>query len=198
MLVLGLTGSLGMGKSTVAAMFADAGAAVFDADRAVHALYGGAAAPLVEAAFPGTVSDGAVDRAALAERVVGDAAALKKLEAIVHPLVGEAEARFRAAAAAAGRRLAVLDVPLLFESGADARVDAVVVVSTTAEIQAERIRRRDGMSEEQLAKLLARQMPDADKRARAHFVIDTSGDFAATRRQVGDVMRSLAATGAVR
>lgn len=192
MLILGLTGSLAMGKSTVAAMFAEAGAAVFDADRAVRDLYRDAAAPLVEAAFAGTTRDGAVDHAALAARVVGDKAALARLEAIVHPLVREAENRFRADAAAAGRRVAVLDVPLLLETGGEDRVDAVVVVTTTPEIQRQRLQRRAGMSAEQLAALTARQMPDADKRARAHFIIDTSGEFAATRKQVGDVLRALA------
>lgn len=198
MLVLGLTGSLAMGKSTVAAMFAAAGAAVFDADQAVHAVYRGAAAPLVEAAFPGTTTDGAVDHAALAARVAGDRAALATLEAIVHPLVRQAENRFRAAAAAAGGPVAVLDIPLLFETGAAARVDAVAVVTTTPEIQRQRMLRRAGMSQEHLTALLARQMSDADKRARAHFIIDTSGDFAATRKQVGDVLRALAGMAAGR
>jgi len=192
MLVLGLTGSLAMGKTTAAAMFAAEGAAVFDADRAVHDLYRGVAAAPIEAAFPGTITAGAVDRAALAKRVVGDAAALLRLEAIVHPLVRAAENAFRARAVAEGRRIAVLDIPLLLETGGEARVDAVVVVTTSAAIQHERIMHRAGMTEERAAALLARQMPDAGKRARAHFIIDTSGELSATRKQVGDVMRAVA------
>jgi dephospho-CoA kinase len=198
MLVLGLTGSLAMGKSTVAAMFAEEGAAVFDADRAVHRLYSGAAVAPVEAAFAGTTKDGAIDRAALAARLAGDTAALARLEAIVHPLVREAENRFRAEAAAAGRRVLVLDVPLLLETSGEVRVDAVVVVTTTPAIQRQRIGERNSVSEEQLATLLARQMSDADKRARAHFIIDTGGDFAATRAQVRDVMRAVAAISGAR
>jgi dephospho-CoA kinase len=192
LVVLGVTGSLAMGKSTVAAMFAETGAAVFDADAAVHALYAGAAVPLVEAAFPGVSRDGRIDRAALGSRVASDAAALAKLEAIVHPLVREGENAFRAAAVAAGRRVLVLDVPLLLETGGERRVDAVVVVTAPAAIQQQRLMARDAMTEARAAALLARQMPDADKRRRAHFLIDTSGEFAATRKQVGDVMRAVA------
>jgi len=198
MLVLGLTGSLAMGKSTVAAMFAEEGAAVFDADRAVHRLYRGAAAPLVEAAFPGTTADGVVDRAALAAALADDKAALARLEAIVHPLVREAEHRVRAEATAAGRRLLVLDVPLLLETGGEGRVDAVLVVTTTPAIQRQRMLERQGTSAERHAPLIARQMADADKRARAHFIIDTGGDFAATRAQVKDVMRAVAAMAGAR
>lgn len=198
MLVLGLTGALAMGKSTVAAMFAEEGAAVFDADRAVHRLYAGAAAPLVEAAFPRTTENGVVDRRRLAAAIAGDRAALSRLEAIVHPLVREAENRFRAEAAAAGRRVLVLDIPLLFETGGEARVDAVAVVTATPAIQRQRIGEREGLSEEQRATLVARQMSDADKRARAHFIIDTGGDFAATRQQVRDVLRALAGASAAR
>jgi len=192
MLVIGLTGSLAMGKTTAAAMFAAEGAAIFDADRVVHDLYAGAAAPLIEAAFPGTTENDAVDRKRLAARVVGDKAALARLEAIVHPLVHAAENAFRARASAEGRRVAVLDIPLLLETGGEARVDAVVVVTTTAEIQRARILRREGMTAERFAALLARQMPDAEKRKRAHFIIDTSGEFDATRKQVVDVMRAVA------
>ena len=192
MLVLGLTGSLAMGKTTAAAMFAAEGAAIFDADKAVRTLYAGAAVTPIEAAFPGTTREGAVDRTALAKRVVGDAAALAKLEAIVHPLVRTAENAFRAHAAAEGRRIAVLDIPLLLETGGETRVDAVVVVTTTAAIQHARIMRRAGMTQERAAALLARQMPDAEKRARAHFIIDTSGEMSATRKQVADVMRAVA------
>jgi dephospho-CoA kinase len=190
MLVLGLTGSLATGKSTAAAMFAELGVAAFDADRAVHALYAGAAAPLIEAAFPGTTASGVVDRPRLAAKVVGDKAALSRLEAIVHPLVRDAENRFRAEAAAAGRRIILLDIPLLFETGGEGRVDAVVVVTTSPELQRERLLKR-GVSEAHFAALLARQMPDAEKRKRAHFIIDTSGDFAETRKQIADLVRAV-------
>lgn len=193
MFVLGLTGSLGMGKSTVARMFMEAGAAAFDADAAVHALYRGEAAPLIEAAFEGTTLDGAVDRERLARRVVGDDAALARLERIVHPLVLKAEDEFRRRAAADDRRFAVLDIPLLYETRADRRMDATVVVTTTPEIQRERVLGRQGMTEERFAALLARQLPDAEKRARAHFIIDTSGAFDVTGEQVVGVMRALSA-----
>lgn len=198
MIVLGLTGTPAAGKSTVAGMFADAGAAAFDADRAVHQLYRGAAAPLVEAAFPGTTGADGVDRAKLAERVANDPAALTRLEAIVHPLVREAEDRFRAEAEAAGRRVAVLDVPLLLETGGEARVDAVVVVSAPADTRNERAARRGGTDADRLAALAARQMSDADKRARAHFVIDNAGTLDTTRKQVGDVLRAVAGLAAGR
>jgi dephospho-CoA kinase len=196
MLVVGLTGSLAAGKSTVAAMFAAEGAALFDADAAVHALYAGPAAALVEAAFPGTVRDGAVDRAALGRRVAGDAAALARLEALVHPLVRERETALRARAAAEGRRVLVLDVPLLFETGGEARTDAVVVVSAPEDVRRARALARPGMTAERFAALDARQMDDAEKRRRAHFVIDTGRDLDATRRAVAGVMRALAGTAA--
>lgn len=196
MLVLGLTGSVGMGKSTVAAMFAEAGVPVFDADRAVHALYRGETAALVEAAFPGTVADGVVDRTRLGRRVLGDAAALKRLEAIVHPLVRQREDAFRATAAAAGRRIVLLDIPLLLEQPDTGRADMVIVVTTSPAVQKARVLSRPGMSEEKFAQLLARQMSDAEKRRRAHFLIDTSADFAHTRRQVRDVLRAVAAAAA--
>jgi dephospho-CoA kinase len=192
MLVLGLTGSVGMGKSTVAAMFAERGVATFDADAAVHALYRGAAAPLVEAAFPGTVVDGAVDRQKLADKVINSPAAIAKLEAIVHPLVREAENVFRARAAGEGRRIALLDIPLLLETGGEARVDAVVLVSAALEIQEKRVLERPGMTRERLAAIRTRQMPNEEKRRRAHFIVDTGGDFAETRRQVDDVLRAVA------
>jgi dephospho-CoA kinase len=196
MLVLGLTGSLASGKSTVTAMFAGEGAATFDADAAVHALYRGSAAPLIAAAFPGVVSDGVVDRAKLSARVVGDPAALARLEAIVHPLVRAAEVDFLARAAAAGRRSAVLDIPLLFEAGREASVDAVVVVSAPLELRRERALRRPGVTEARFAALSARQLPDADKRARAHFIIDTQGPLSATQKQVRDVVRAVTALAA--
>jgi len=192
MLVLGLTGSAAMGKSTVAAMFAAEGVPVFDADAAVHALYRGEAAPLIERAFPGTVADGLVDRTRLAAAIVADRAALARLEAIVHPLVRAREEKFRAAAALSGRRVVVLDIPLLLETGGEPRVDAVVVVSASAEIQRRRLLDRQGMTEATLAALLARQMPDAEKRRRAHFIIDTGGELAVTRQAVADLVRAVA------
>lgn len=194
MLVLGLTGSVGMGKSTVAGMFADEGAATFNADDTVHALYRGAAAPLVEAEFPGTVVDGVVDRARLGQKVLGDKGALARLERIVHPLVRKAEEDFRAHAAGEGRRIVLLDIPLLFEKGSETRMDAVIVVSAPAEIQRERVLARPGMTEERFDSILASQMPDAEKRLRAHFVIDTGGSLERTRGEVRDVLRALAAT----
>ena len=194
MLVLGLTGSLGMGKSTAAVMFARMGVPVFDADHTVHRLYAksGGAVAAVEAAFPGMAVDGAIDRVRLGRRVVGDALAFARLEAIVHPLVREAEDAFRARAAAAGFRVALLDMPLFFEIGAAARVDAVAVVSTTYERQRQRVLARPGMSEQRFEALLARQMADAEKRARAHFIIDTGGALTDTERQIGEILRAVA------
>jgi len=192
MLVLGLTGSLGMGKSTCAAMFAERGVAIFDADATVHALYRGKAAPLVEAAFPGTMVEGSIDRNILAKKVVGDPSAIARLEKIVHPLVREAEDVFRARAIRQGIRIILLDIPLLLESGGENRVDVVILVSTTPAIQKERVLSRAGMSEERFAALLAKQMPDEDKRRRAHFIIDTSGEIADTNRQVDDVLAAVA------
>jgi dephospho-CoA kinase len=192
MLVLGLTGSAAMGKSTVAAMFADAGVAVFDADRTVHRLYAGEAAPLVGAAFPGTVVDGVVDRDLLRARVLHDRPAMERLEGLIHPLVRAAEERFRTAAAASGRRIALLDIPLLFETGAEDRVDLVIVVTAPAPLQRRRMMARPGMTDERLEAMLARQLPDAEKRQRAHFLIETSGTLDATRRQVEDVLHAVA------
>ena len=193
MIVLGLTGSIGMGKSTTAKMFAEAGVPVHDADATVHALYSGKAAPLIEAAFPGTVKDGVVDRAELGKRVVGNAEAMKKLEAIVHPLVREAEIAFLDRARAENRPLVVLDIPLLFETGGDARVDYVVVVTAPAEVQRARVMERSGMTEERFRGLLAKQTPDAEKRARADFLVDTSLGMEAARAKVRDIVRVLAA-----
>lgn len=184
MIVLGLTGSMGMGKSTVGDFFAESGVPVYDADAVVHRLYAGDAAPLIEAAFPGTTRDGVVDRARLAERVIADPAALKHLEAIVHPLVRRAEEQFLADAEAAGASVAVLNIPLLLETGGDCRTDAIVVVSAPGAIQRERVMGRPGMTEEKFAGLLGKQMPDAEKRRRADFVVDTSKDFDSTRAQV--------------
>ena len=192
MFVLGLTGSLGMGKSATAKMFAEEGVPVHDADAAVHDLYEGAAVPLIEAAFPGTTTAGKVDRDKLAQRVLGDSAALERLEAIVHPLVRRAEQAFLDKAARKGARVAVLDIPLLFETGGDGRCDAVVVVFAPLEIQRARAFERPGMTEQKFAAILAKQMPDADKRARADFVVDTSRGFAAARTQVRDILAHIA------
>ncbi len=192
MIVLGLTGSIGMGKSTVGLFFAERGVPVYDADAAVHRLYAGDAAPLIEAAFPGTTTDGTVDRARLAERVIGDPAALRRLETIVHPLVRRAQERFLAEAEAAGAAVAVLNIPLLFETGGDRLCDAVVVVSAPAETQRARVMGRPGMTEEKFTGLLAKQMPDAEKRRRADFVVDTSTDFDSTRAQVRAILLNAA------
>ncbi|WP_376702619.1 dephospho-CoA kinase [Mesorhizobium sp. ISC25] len=191
MIVLGLTGSIGMGKSTTAKMFAEAGVPVHDSDEAVHRLYAGKAAPLVEAAFPGTTRSGAVDRAALAERVLGDTAALKRLEAIIHPLVRADADAFLAENRAAGAPLAVLDIPLLFETGGRDRVDKVVVVTAPPEVQRARVLARPGMNKEKLASILARQVPDAEKRRRADFVIDTGQGFDAARAAVKAIIAEL-------
>lgn len=192
MIVLGLTGSIGMGKSTAAKMFADEGIPVHDSDEAVHRLYAGAAVPQVEAAFPGTVVDGAVDRGLLAQKVLGDVSALKRLEAIVHPLVRADADAFVERHRANGAEFVVLDIPLLFETGGRARVDKVVVVSAPAAIQRERVLRRPGMSEEKLASILARQVPDEEKRRQADFVIDTGDDFDLTRAAVKKIIAQLA------
>ncbi|MGP0009951.1 MAG: dephospho-CoA kinase [Methylocella sp.] len=192
MFVLGLTGSIGMGKSTTAAMFRAEGIVVHDSDAVVHALYTGAAAAAIEAAFPGTVRDGVVDRGLLGAKVLDDPAALARLEAIVHPLVAESRAAFLTEAAKKGEQIVVLDIPLLFETGLDRDVDAVVLVTAPETVQKERVSKRPGMTPEHLAVILERQMRDAEKRARAHFIIDTSGDLAATGRQVRGILRALA------
>ena len=192
MFILGLTGSLGMGKSATAKMFAEEGVPVHDADAVVHRLYDGEATPQIEAVFPGTTKDGKVDREKLGKRVLGDAAAIKRLEQIVHPLVGAASARFLAEAERKGAAVAVLDVPLLFETGGDSRCDAVVVVSAPADVQRTRAFERPGMSEGKLAAILAKQMPDEEKRARADFVVDTSKGFDAARAQVRDILKAVA------
>ncbi len=191
MFILGLTGSIGMGKTTTARLFADAGVPVYDADAAVHRLYQGEAAAAIEAAFPGTTSQGKVDRGALGRRVVGDAPALQILETIVHPLVREAEKRFLADAEGSGAKVAVLDIPLLFETGGETRVDAVVVVSAPAKVQRARVLER-GLSAEQFEALLARQMPDAEKRRRADFVVDTSQGIEPARAQVLSILAAVA------
>lgn len=193
MFILGLTGSIGMGKSVTAQLFAEAGVPVHDADAAVHRLYEGEAAPLIEAAFPGTTHSGKVDRTELAARVLGDDAAIKRLEAIVHPLVREAEQRFLAEAAARGAKVVVLDIPLLFETGGEKRVDAVVVVSAPPEVQRARALARPGMTPDKLDAILAKQMPDAEKRARAQFLVDSSGGIDSARDQVRAILRAIPA-----
>jgi dephospho-CoA kinase len=193
MLVLGLTGSIGMGKSTTARFFAEEGVPVLDADAVVHALYDGEAVAAIEQAFPGTSRAGRVDREELSRRVVGDPAALKRLEAIVHPLVRAAQARFLADAERSGAQVAVLDVPLLFETGGDQRVDAVVVVSAPADVQRARTLERVGMTAEKFAALVRQQMPDAEKRRRADFVVDTSQSFDSARAQVRAILASVRA-----
>ena len=192
MLTLGLTGSIGMGKSTVAAMFAAEGVPVFDADAAVHRLQGpgGRVVAAIEAAFPDTTGPGGVNRTALAEAVLGDEAATRRLEAIVHPAVGEEHAVFLEEHT--GAPLVVFDVPLLFETGGDARVDKVAVVSAPAAVQHARVLARPGMTEARFAAILARQLPDADKRARADFVIDTGATLDATRAGVRRVIACMA------
>jgi dephospho-CoA kinase len=193
MILLGLTGSIGMGKSTTTAMFADLGAVVWNADDAVHRLYaqGGAAVEPVGAAFPGVVVDGAVDRVRLAEALGRDETAFRRLEAIVHPLVAQGRAGDLAAARAMGVRLAVLDSPLLFETGGDAHVDAVVVVTADPEVQAERVLARPGMTRDRFEAVLARQLPDAEKRARADFVIDTGHGLEPARAEVAAVVQTV-------
>jgi dephospho-CoA kinase len=192
MFVLGLTGSIGMGKSTTARFFAEAGVPVHDADATVHRLYDGEAAPAIEAAFPGTTAGGKVDRTKLAERVVGDQVALRRLEAIVHPLVREAEAQFLAQAEKAGAPVVVLDIPLLLETGGGERVDAVVTVSAPPEMQRARVLERPGVTEEKLEAMIANQLPDAEKRRRADFVVDTSQGFDAARAQVAQILAAIA------
>lgn len=197
MIVLGLTGSIGMGKSTTTAMFADEGAFVWNADEAVHRLYapGGAAVPAVGEAFPGTVVDGAVDRARLAAALGQDGDAFRRLEAIVHPLVLKDRLADLAAAEARGVRLAVLDIPLLFETGGDQAVDAVVVVTAPAAVQARRVLDRSGMTRERFEAILARQMPDAEKRRRADFVVDTGDGLDAARARVREIVGMVLAEG---
>jgi dephospho-CoA kinase len=188
MIVLGLTGSIGMGKSTTAKLFAEAGVPVYDADAAVHRLYEGEAAPAIEAAFPGTTMEGKVDRNKLSACVVHDPAAMKRLEQIVHPMLGESRRRFLQEAEQAGARVAVVDVPLLFETGGEKRVDAVVVVTTTTEVQRQRILARPNMTDERLNAILSLQMPDAEKRKRAHFVVDTSHGLDPVRARIRDIL----------
>ncbi|MGC2809856.1 MAG: dephospho-CoA kinase [Bradyrhizobium sp.] len=188
MIVLGLTGSIGMGKSTTAKLFAEAGAPVYDADATVHLVYDGEAVPAIEAAFPGSTADGRVDRTKLSAQVVHDPAAIRRLEQIVHPMLRAYHQKFLEAAERSGAPVAVVDVPLLFETGGENRVDAVVVVTTTPEIQRQRILARDNMTGEKLDAILARQLPDAEKRRRADFVVDTSHGLDPVRSRIRDIL----------
>jgi dephospho-CoA kinase len=190
--VLCLTGSLGMGKSRTATFFAEEGIPVYDADAAVHVLYDGDAVPLIEAAFPGTTDGGKVDRTKLAAKVLGDDAALKRLEAIVHPLVGKVRAKFLADAQARGAPVVLLDVPLLFETGGDRNCDAVVVVSAPSQMQRRRAFERPGMTDDKFAAIVGKQMPDAEKRKRADFIVDSSQSFDHARAQVRDILKRIA------
>jgi dephospho-CoA kinase len=189
MIILGLTGSIGMGKSTTAKLFAEAGVPVYDADATVHLLYEGEAVPAIEAAFPGTTANGKVDRNRLSAQVVHDPAAIKRLESIVHPMLGASRQKFLHDAEQSGAAVAVVDVPLLYETGGEKRVDAVVVVTTTPEIQRERILARDNMTGEKLDAILARQLPDAEKRKRADFVVDTSHGLDLVRARIRDILQ---------
>lgn len=191
MIILGLTGSIGMGKSTTAAMFREEDVPVHDSDEAVHRIYAGAAAPLIEAAFPGTVVDGVVDRQLLAQKVLGKPEELRRLEGIIHPLVRKDADAFLEGARAKGEKLALLDIPLLFETGGTGRVDRIVVVTAPPEIQRERVLRRPGMTEEKFAAILARQVPDEEKRRQADYVIDTSLGMEAARQHVREIVSEL-------
>jgi dephospho-CoA kinase len=188
MIILGLTGSIGMGKSTTAKLFAEAGVPVYDADATVHRLYEGEAVPSIEAAFPGTTADGKVDRNKLSAQVVHDPSAMRRLEAIVHPMLGASRQKFLEDAERSGAPVAVVDVPLLYETGGEKRVDAVVVVTTAREIQRQRILARDNMTGEKLDAILARQLPDAEKRKRADFVVDTSHGLDPVRARIRDIL----------
>ncbi len=189
--VLGLTGSIGMGKSATADLFRRLGIHVHDADASVHALYRGRAAPLIEKAFPGTVSGGVIDRRKLSEAVLNNPERMKELEGIVHPLVRQEEENFLQKVSAFAP-LAVLDIPLLFETGGEKRCDAVLVVTAPAEVQRARVMARPGMSDETFQTILRKQMPDADKRARAHFLVDTGRGFASAEAQVRSILACLA------
>ncbi len=193
MIHLGLTGSIGMGKSTTAQMFREAGVPVYDADAAVAALYlkGGAAVEPLEAAFPGVTSDGAVDREALRLRVLGDDAAMTRLNAVVHPLLGRDRTDFVLQAKASGADVMVFDIPLLFETGGERNMDAVAVVTAPADVQRTRVLAREGMTPDRLDAILSRQTPDTDKRARADFVIDTSRGLEPARAEVTRILAAL-------
>ena len=191
MIRAGLTGSIGMGKSTTAQMFRDEGIAVYDADAIVHELYSGEATPLIEAAFPNTTKDGTVDRTKLSEYVIGKPENMKKLEAIIHPLVHKREQEFLKETKERGDKLVVLDIPLLFETGGIGRVDKIIVVTAPAEVQRERVLARDGMTVEKFEAILTRQVPDSEKREKADFVIDTSLGLEAAKERVKDIIVAL-------
>lgn len=191
MIVLGLTGSIGMGKSTTAQMFRDEGVPVHDADACVHALYEGKAVPVVEALFPGTTKNGAVDRAKLAQAVLGNSDAIKKLEAAIHPMVQAEKLAFIRRAQANNEPLVVLDIPLLFETGGDKQVDGIVVVTASAEEQRRRVLERPDMTEDKLESILKRQTPDSEKRARADFIIDTELGLEHARQRVREIVRAV-------
>lgn len=190
--ILGLTGSIGMGKSATSAMFREMGAWVYDADAAVHTIYSGSATPLVEAAFPGVSENGTVNREKLGAAVLGNPAAMKKLEGIVHPLLRDHQLDLVKRAVAARASVLVMDVPLLFETGGDRRCDAVAVVSADADVQRERVLARPGMTPEKFELIHVKQMPDAEKRRRAHFIIDTDRGFDHARGQVSDILKAIA------
>lgn len=191
MLIIGLTGSIGMGKSAAAGYFRAAGVPVFDSDAEVHRLYAGEAVPLIEAAFPGTTHQGKVDRALLSTSLMADPSGFKRLEEIVHPLVRAGQRRFLELAAGRGEPLAVLEIPLLFETGGEKLVDVSVVVSAPADLQRQRVLARPGMTPEKLDAILARQVPDGEKRARADFVVDTGGTLDETERQITSIVAAL-------
>ena len=190
-LFLGLTGSIGMGKSTTAQMFRDLEVPVYDSDATVHALYSGRAVAPIEAEFPGTTKDGKVDRVELSKHVVGKEAAMKKLESIVHPLVREEELKFRQQVIDAKAPLAILDIPLLFETGGEKRVDGIIVVTAPAEVQRERVLAREGMTVEKFEAIVQRQVPDADKRAKADYVVDTSKGMDWARQEVAKIVQDV-------
>jgi len=191
MLRIGLTGSIGMGKSTMAKLFAEAGVPVNDSDAVVHDLYAGEAAPLVDAAFPGTMKNGAVDRQELGRQLAGSPDGFKRLEAIVHPLVRKREAEFIEREGQRGSAMVLLDIPLLFETGAESRVDVIVVASCDPQIQRERVLARPGMTVEKFNMILARQTPDAEKRARADYVIDTGHSIETAKKRVAEIVADL-------
>lgn len=188
MILLGLTGSVGMGKSTTAQMFVDEGVPMFDADAAVHRLYAGEAVPLIERAFPGTTANGTVDREKLSRHVVGNAEALRRLEQLIHPLVGKLRAEFLKDAETSGAKAVLLDIPLLFETGDPSKFHAVIVVSAPAEVQQARVLARPGMTPEKFEAILKRQMPDSEKRARADYVINTGEGLESARMQVKKIL----------
>jgi dephospho-CoA kinase len=188
MIILGLTGSIGMGKSTTAKLFAEAGVPVYDADATVHLIYEGEAVQAIEAAFPGSTADGKVDRAKLSAQVMHDAAAIKRLEQVVHPMLRAYHQKFLDAAEQSGAPVAVVDVPLLFETGGEKHVDAVVVVTTSPEVQRQRILARDNMTDEKLDVILKRQLPDTEKRKRADFIVDTSHGLDPVRARIRDIL----------